>query len=122
MTHEEQESRRGGGFFSGMIFGGLIGAAVALLTAPQSGQATRTMIRDRGLQLRDQLEDTVTQARSKIEETAEDARLRAEALQQKGQEYIEEQKGRVQRTTRAVSRAAKEAWTEEEGLPKPTTT
>ena len=33
-----------GAFISGFLIGGLVGAAVALLMAPQSGEETRTMI------------------------------------------------------------------------------
>ena len=36
-----------GAFFSGFLIGGLVGAAVALLMAPQSGEETRTLIRDK---------------------------------------------------------------------------
>jgi len=93
----------------------LVGAAVALLVAPQSGEETRTMLRDRSLQMRGRVEDTVSQARSRVEEAAEQARSHAEDIQRKGLEYVEEQKGRVQRTSRAVTRAAKDAWNEDEG-------
>ena len=33
-----------GSFLSGFLVGGLVGAAVALLMAPQSGEETRTLI------------------------------------------------------------------------------
>ncbi|MGH2607283.1 MAG: YtxH domain-containing protein, partial [Anaerolineales bacterium] len=45
-----------GAFFSGFVIGGLVGAAVALLMAPQSGEETRHMIRDKGIELKDQVE------------------------------------------------------------------
>jgi len=40
-------------FFAGLITGGLVGASLALLLAPQSGEDTRSQIRDKGLELRD---------------------------------------------------------------------
>ena len=48
-------SNQNGGllFFAGFVTGGLIGASLALLLAPQSGQETRDQIRDKGIELRD---------------------------------------------------------------------
>ena len=36
-----------GAFFTGLVVGGLVGAAVALMLAPQSGEETRAQIRQR---------------------------------------------------------------------------
>ena len=38
----------------GLLVGGLAGAGAMLLLAPQSGEQTRTEIREKSLQLRDQ--------------------------------------------------------------------
>lgn len=48
-------SNQNGGllFFAGFVTGGVIGASLALLLAPQSGQETRDQIRDKGIELRD---------------------------------------------------------------------
>ncbi|MEE3254631.1 MAG: YtxH domain-containing protein, partial [Chloroflexota bacterium] len=43
-----------GAFFSGFVIGGLVGAAVALVLAPQSGQETRQQIHDKGVELKEQ--------------------------------------------------------------------
>lgn len=37
------------GFFSGLIIGAVIGAAIGLLYAPQSGDATRRLVKERQL-------------------------------------------------------------------------
>ncbi|MEZ4518355.1 MAG: YtxH domain-containing protein [Chloroflexota bacterium] len=42
-----------GSFLAGFIFGGLVGAATALILAPQSGRATRKQIADMGAGVRD---------------------------------------------------------------------
>jgi hypothetical protein len=42
-----------GAFLVGVIVGGLSGALAALLFAPQSGQETRTLIKDKSIELRD---------------------------------------------------------------------
>ena len=52
-----------GAFVSGLIIGGLVGAATALLLAPQSGDETRTMIREKSIELKDQVEHTTAEAR-----------------------------------------------------------
>jgi gas vesicle protein len=43
-----------GAFLAGFVIGGLVGAAAALILAPQSGEETRAVIRQRGIELRDQ--------------------------------------------------------------------
>jgi len=40
--------RRMFGFFIGVVVGGLVGATVALLLAPESGESLRSLIRERG--------------------------------------------------------------------------
>ena len=42
-----------GSFFAGLVLGGLIGAGVALLYAPQSGEETRILIKDKSIELKD---------------------------------------------------------------------
>jgi gas vesicle protein len=49
----ERDGWRMGTFLAGFFVGGLMGVATTLLAAPQSGEETRTMIRDTGLELRD---------------------------------------------------------------------
>ncbi|MFL7892948.1 MAG: YtxH domain-containing protein [Anaerolineales bacterium] len=50
-----------GSFLAGFVIGGLIGAGVALLTAPQSGEETRAMIGEKGIELRDRAEELASQ-------------------------------------------------------------
>jgi len=42
-----------GAFLIGFVVGGVAGAVTALLLAPQSGEETRAMIKDRAIELRD---------------------------------------------------------------------
>jgi gas vesicle protein len=92
-----------GSFLSGLIIGGLIGAAVALLMAPQSGEETRELIRDKSIELKDRAAETAEEARIKAEsaaaeararadELAHEAKVKADELKQRGQHFIEEQK------------------------------
>jgi len=84
-----------GAFLAGFVVGGLVGAAAALLLAPQSGEETRTLIRDKSIELKGQVETTASEARAKAERIAQDAKTRAEDLQKRGQILLEEQKARL---------------------------
>ena len=51
-SNNENESGLGA-FLAGFIIGGLVGAAVALVLAPQSGEETRSQIAERSVEWRD---------------------------------------------------------------------
>jgi len=68
-----------GAFLVGFVVGGLVGAAVALLYAPQSGLETRTYIKDKSIELKDKASETVEEARIRTEQALDDARVRADA-------------------------------------------
>jgi len=70
-----------GSFLAGFVIGGLIGAGVALLLAPQSGEETRDFIKDKSIELRDRAYDTADEARVKAEQLAQQARDRAAEIQ-----------------------------------------
>jgi gas vesicle protein len=106
---DERREKRGGGFLSGFMFGGLIGAALGLVLAPRSGEETRQMIRDRGVELRDQVSRGV-----------EEVKASADQLQQRGRDFVEENRDRIERTATAVRDTAKETWTQGERRPETT--
>ncbi len=119
-----------GSFLSGFMIGGLIGAAAALLLAPQSGEETRTIIRDKSIELKDRAADTAEEARARAEAAAAEARARAEELSQqardraeelrkRGQEVYEEQRVRINKAIDAGKSAAqgKKAPTSSEETP-----
>ncbi len=106
-----------GAFLGGFIIGGLVGAAAALLMAPQSGEETRTLIRDKSIELKDRAVETAEEALTRAEKALDEARMRAEDaieetriraeelaeitrqrtadLQQRGQVILEEQRARL---------------------------
>ena len=89
-----------GSFLAGFVIGGLIGAGVALLMAPQSGEETRALIADKSIELRD-----------RATETAGDVQTRAsDYAQQTAQKYDEQ----VQRIQAAVDAGKKPPKTEGE--------
>jgi gas vesicle protein len=95
-----------GAFLAGFVVGGLVGAAVALLLAPQSGEETRTFIHDKSILLKDKAVEQAEAARIKAEAAAAEARARADEiskltvdraaeLKKKGQEVYEQGKTRL---------------------------
>jgi gas vesicle protein len=89
------DESRGAEFLAGVIIGGLIGAAVALLLAPQPGDETRADLREKGIELKD-----------RMVELSEDARKRAEEWQEEGRAAIESQKERLEEAVEEGKKAA----------------
>ena len=79
-----------GAFLVGFIVGGLSGAVVALLFAPQTGEETRALIKDKSIELRDRAQQSAEEALARAEATAQEARARADELarqlRERGQE------------------------------------
>ena len=72
----------GAAFFAGLVCGGLMGASLTLLFAPQSGEQTRSQIRDKSLELKNQ-------ATERISETSHHAQEQVAIWQEKGKEALE---------------------------------
>jgi gas vesicle protein len=94
------------GALAGLVVGGLIGAAVMMIYAPQSGAKTRKMLRKKALALRNQATETAEEARDRAEEALDSAverareasdelRDRVEQIQKRGQKTLDQQKERV---------------------------
>lgn len=78
MQEMKQQSSNISSLFTGFLIGGLIGAAAAFLMAPQSGEDTRTMLRDKSVEIRDKAKSTAEDTRSRTEQMIADARGRAQ--------------------------------------------
>ncbi len=105
-----------GSFLAGFAIGGLVGAVISLLFAPQSGNETRTVIREKAYEIRDKAEDAyddtyakaeaaASQARIKLEELAHLSKDKASELVDKGQVVLEEQREKL---SDALSKAKKQ--------------
>jgi gas vesicle protein len=64
----ENSSSELGAFLAGFVIGGLVGAAVALVLAPQSGSETRTQLVNKSQDLRDAGTERVHQMRDSADE------------------------------------------------------
>ncbi len=105
-----------GSFLVGFVIGGLTGAAVALLLTPQSGEETRTMIREKAIELKDKAVDTYEDVSDKAEAIAADAKVKAtdlsreakakaDELTSKGQVVLEQQKAKVTEIAKKVRKS-----------------
>lgn len=95
-----------GSFLVGFIIGGLTGAVVSLLFAPQSGEETRALIRDKSIELRDRAADSAEEALARAEAAAAEARTRAEELakeaRMRADELAKEMRARGEEAVEAV--------------------
>ena len=69
-----------GSFLVGFLVGGIAGAVVALLYAPASGDETRTVIKDKAIELKDKTVETLDETYKKAEVAANDAITKAQEL------------------------------------------
>jgi gas vesicle protein len=80
-----------GSFVQGFVIGGVIGVATALLMAPQSGQETRTMIQDKGIEIKGKAEAAYADMQKKTEAAFADLRVKVDELSAK----VDQALGRV---------------------------
>jgi len=82
-------------FVTGFLIGGLIGAATALLLAPQSGEDTRTQIREKSIELKEKAEVTYADLQTKVESATADLRAKVDELSAKVDEAIAQGKEKL---------------------------
>jgi gas vesicle protein len=100
MSHHDDEGFSSGSVLLAFILGGMVGAGVALLIAPQSGVETRRKIKDLADEVKEKATDYASTAKEKVTETVD-----------KAKDLYEEKKSAV---TAAVE-AGKEAYEKEVG-------
>ncbi len=109
-----------GAFLIGFTVGGLAGAVVALLFAPQSGTETRTLIKEKAIELKDvagvKIEDAYAkaeaaaiQARTSFDELAKATKERSADVVKSTQVLIEEQREKVSQVIAPKKKGKSEA-------------
>jgi gas vesicle protein len=86
------ERSSGADFLIGFVIGGLAGAAAALLLAPQSGEDTRALIRERGIELQERSAEMTAEARKRARELELQASGKASEWQDRMQQAVAEGK------------------------------
>jgi len=108
----EHTTRAAKPILTGLLVGGLVGAATALLFAPRSGEETRAEIRDKTIELRDRttetVKDTVSQAKSKANELKDNVSEKVDELKQRGKDIANQQLDRVSHTAEVGKKKVQE--------------
>ncbi|HEX2981459.1 MAG TPA: YtxH domain-containing protein [Anaerolineaceae bacterium] len=90
-----------------LLIGGVIGAGVMILFAPQSGHETRGLLRDKSRDIRDRAvktaEKTSNQTGKVVGELTQRAKDRATSLLQRGREMTEEYKSNIEGEAKSKS-------------------
>lgn len=90
---------------TGLLVGGVVGAATALLFAPRAGKETRAEIRDKAFELRDRTTDTVketvSQAKSRASDLKDNVLDKATELKERGKRVVSKQLDQVSETAEA---------------------
>jgi gas vesicle protein len=94
-------------FVMGMLIGSAVGAAVAILYAPQGGTDTRELIRHKGTEAKEKVTEVASNVKSTVGQKADQIRTTTHDLVDKGKGFVETKKSQI---TAAVD-AGKEAYT-----------
>jgi gas vesicle protein len=97
-----------GAFLAGFVIGGLVGAATALILAPQSGQETRSQITSKSRELQRTGEEQVRHYRELADSYSKEYRDKVGDAVSDARDRLEETGGQVQEQARIVLDAGKE--------------
>jgi gas vesicle protein len=93
-TTMDERNGSSGAILAGILVGGLVGAGVALLTTPRSGEETRAIIRERSVELKERGANAVEQTRTRANEMVDRSRAaitdRANSLKGAFQDFRED--------------------------------
>lgn len=108
-NEDEYRTSNVGSVLAGLLIGSLAGAATMMLFAPQSGEKTRQLIQEKGIELRDQtaemLEDAMAQVRSDGKKLTNSGSQKAKQLMHDGQSMVVEQLDNVSEAALAGKKA-----------------
>jgi gas vesicle protein len=79
----DMANSRGGDFMAGLLLGGVVGAALGLLLAPQSGDETRQFLKEKSGELKDRARERSREWADKAKEQVSD--LTAKVKEQAGE-------------------------------------
>jgi gas vesicle protein len=98
----ENNSNDLGAFLAGFVIGGLVGAATAIILAPQSGSETRSQLSGHSHELRQMGSERLQQVREQAGEATKDVRGRAGTAFADARSQAQQVTGQVQEQARIV--------------------
>jgi gas vesicle protein len=99
------EQKHFGAFLMGFVIGSLAGAITSLLLAPQTGEETRQIIKDRAIELKDKSQETFEETKKKAEEAYKEILSKGMQIGEEALETVEEEAKAVKKK---VTKASKE--------------
>lgn len=101
------------GWLAGFIMGVLVGSGTALLMAPRSGEKTRAMLAEKGMEVRDKAMNTVEDTRERVQEltsnVVDEARGRVEQLKDVGRQVGKQEADMIKKGAQDVKQALKDS-------------
>lgn len=101
-----------GTFIMGFTIGALAGAVASLLMAPQTGEETRQLIKDRAIELKEKGAESYEETKRKAEIAYKDAVAKyeqfAETTKEKAADFGQQVKSKVDELVHPVEKAAEE--------------
>jgi gas vesicle protein len=94
------------GLAKGFLIGGLVGAGVALLKAPQSGTETLEQLQQKASEVQDKAQQMMAETRSRVDETAAQVSQRASELQERGKAALDESEKHLFKAVEETEKAA----------------
>jgi gas vesicle protein len=94
----DRDEQEGGimGFLGGLALGTLLGGALALVFAPQTGEETREQLRDTSIQLRERATQLADQVKEQAPALPDQVRERAQTLTDTAREQVQNLTSRAQ--------------------------
>jgi gas vesicle protein len=92
------EQKNFGAFLMGFVIGSLSGAIASLLLAPQTGEETRQIIKDRAIELKDKSQETFEETKRKAEEAYKEILTKAQELGTTAAEKVSETVKKARKT------------------------
>ncbi len=88
-------SKDGGGFLAGFVLGGVVGAAAAMLLAPQPGEETRDLVWGKAREASNMAKDATGGLRERVSSVAGDLQATAAELYERGRTVVDNARGNV---------------------------
>jgi gas vesicle protein len=101
-VNEIQRRGRAPSRLTGILLGGLIGAGIALLSTPYSGEKNREMLRAKGYELKEKAISTAQDTQDKVMQIARQGSEKAYDVKDRGQSIIENSKVKLQSAVEGI--------------------
>ena len=95
------------GFLSGLVIGGFVGAVLALVLAPQSGEETRDYLRAKAHEAKGKALDMAYDLKDHAATVADDLRTQADELARRGRDLADATRAQVSDAIESGRKAAR---------------